>query len=370
MTTNQIYTVVNEITAQALGSNAMAAVDTSTFISLGNAVLSSSSNTESWLNTLAQRIFRTIVSERAYRNKLADMILTQDAFGAILQKIKISMPTTYADPAWELTDGQSVDMYTVRKESVDQKLFVQRSPYLLEVTYPIFQLREAFLSADAMGRYLSAKTQEVRNKIELIAEDMAKTTLATGAALAIGTAREVNLLADYNQLTGVTITFADAMANEGFLRYAAMRINSYSDYLTEMSTLYNAEGQERHTPKDLQRLYMVSDFDQAMKAQMQYAAYNPQMVEIGKHEAVGFWQSPNSRYALNVTFQEQSYTADGVLGVLFDRDALGVYHDLEMVLTTPVNSKGAYYNTHYHMRRQWLIDPSENLIVFTARSTT
>ena len=370
MDTNQIYQVVNSITAQALGSAAISAVDTSTFISVGDAVLSSGSNTEAWLNVLAQRIFRTIVSERAYRNKLSDMILTQDEFGAILQKIKIGMPTTYADPAWELTDGQSVDMYTVRKEAVNQKLFVQRSPYLLEITYPIFQLKEAFLSADAMGRYLAAKTQEVRNKIELIAEDMAKTTLATGAALALGTAREVNLLADYIQLTQVAITFDDAMHNEGFLRYAAMRINSYSDYLTEMSTLYNAGGLERHTPKDMQRLYMVSDFDQAMRTQMQYAAYNPSMVEIGKHEAVGFWQNPSDRYALNITFKGTRYTADGVLGVLFDRDALGVYHDMEMVLTTPVNSKGAYYNTHYHMRRQWLVDPGENLIVFTARSTT
>lgn len=367
MTTNQIYSVVNEITAQALGSNAMAAVDTSTFISLGNAVLSSSSNTESWLNTLAQRIFRTIISERAYRNKLADMILTQDEFGAILQKIKISMPATYADPAWELTSGQSVDMYTVRKEIVDQKLFVQRSPYLLEVTYPLFQLKEAFLSEAEMGRYIAAKTQEVRNKIELISEDMAKTTLATGAALALGTAREVNLLSEYNTLTGVTITLADALHDEAFLRYASQRINSYSDYLTEMSTLYNAGGLERHTPKELQRLYMISDFDRAMAAQMQYAAYNPGMVEIGKHEALGFWQSPANRYKIDVTFNNTEYTADGVLGILFDRDAMGVYHDMEMVLTTPVNSKGAYYNTHYHMRKQWLIDQGENIVIFTAR---
>lgn len=367
MTTNQIYSVVNEITAQALGSNALAAVDTSTFISLGNAVLSSSSNTESWLNTLAQRIFRTIVSERAYRNKLSDMILTQDEFGAILQKIKISMPTTYSDPAWELTDGQSVDMYTVHKESVDRKLFVQRSPYLLEVTYPLFQLKEAFLSEAEMGRYLAAKTQEVRNKIETISEGMAKTALATAAALAAGTAREVNLLSEYNQLTQVTIAFDDAMHNEGFLRYAAQRINSYSDYLTEMSTLYNAGGLERHTPKEFQRLYMVSDFDQAMKAQMQYAAFNPGMVEIGKHEGVGFWQSPQDRFAVNVTFGGTNYDVDGVLGILFDRDALGIYHDLEAVLTTPVNAKGAYYNTDYHMRRQWLIDQGENIIIFTAR---
>lgn len=372
MDTNHIYSTLNSITAQALGSTAPAAVDSGSFISLGKAVLSSTVNTSAWLNTLAQRIFDTIISERAYRNKLSDMILTGSQFGAILQKIKIAMPEAEEDPSWTLTDGQSVDPWKVHKENVKQSLFVQRSPYLLEVTYPIYQLREAFLSEEAMARYLSAKTQETRNKLELIAEGMAKMTIATAAALNHGTSREVNLLAGFNRLTGMSYLKADIYNTpevaDQFLRYAVKTINSYSDYLTEMSVLYNDGTATRHTPKELQRLYMLSDFDRELGAYMQYAAYNDGYVQIGKHESVGFWQSPQARDSINIAANTVEGIAatefDGLVGILFDRDAMGVYHELEMALTSPVNNRGAYYNVDYHMRRQWLIDTSENIITF------
>lgn len=368
MNTNQIFAVVNDITAQALGSSALAAVDTSTFVSLGNVVLSSATNTEAWINAFAQRIFATIFSERAYKNKLSDLILTESEYGAILQKIKISMPAATADPAWDLIDGQSIDMFKVHKENVSQKLFVQRSPYLLEQTFPLFQLKEAFLSPEAMGRYLAAKTLELRNKIEVISEGMGRTVLASSAALNIGTAREVNLRTLYNTAAGASLADVDAcMMSAGFLRYAVRVINNYSNYLADMSTLYNSEGAERHTPKELQKLHIVSDFDEAMRTEMQYAAYNRSDVEIGTHVALGYWQNPADRFGIDIDFEGTNYSYTGVVGILADREAMGVYHNMEYVLTSPVNSTGAYYNTSYHMRRQWLIDLSENQIVFTCR---
>ena len=82
MTTEQIYTLVNEVNSEAFGQNALSVVDTSSLISLGNTVLSSSTNTEAFLNTLAQRIGRTILRFREYRNKLGDMVL--NGTGSIL----------------------------------------------------------------------------------------------------------------------------------------------------------------------------------------------------------------------------------------------------------------------------------------------
>ena len=80
MTVEQIYALVNEVNSEAFGSNALAVVDTSSLISLGNTVLSSSTNTEVFLNTLAQRIGRTILRFRDYRNKLGDMVLNDFEF--------------------------------------------------------------------------------------------------------------------------------------------------------------------------------------------------------------------------------------------------------------------------------------------------
>ena len=115
MTTEQIYTVVNGAAAQALGTGAIAAVDTASFVSLGNSVLSSSVNTEAFLNTLAQRIGRTIISYREYKNKFRDMVLNDFEYGAILQKIKVAMPSAEEDESYGLTDGQQHPQHEVAK---------------------------------------------------------------------------------------------------------------------------------------------------------------------------------------------------------------------------------------------------------------
>ena len=127
MTTEQIYTLVNEVNAEAFGANALSVVDTSTLISLGNTVLNSSTNTEAFLNTLAQRIGRTILRFRDYRNKLGDMVLNDFEYGAILQKIKVRMPQAEEDEMYDLINGQSVDHYKVAKPDASQKLFVTRT---------------------------------------------------------------------------------------------------------------------------------------------------------------------------------------------------------------------------------------------------
>ena len=125
---------------------ALAVVDVQGLISLGNTVLSSSTNTEAFINTLAQRIGRTILRFRDYRNKLGDMVLNDFEYGAILQKIKVQMPAATADDMYNLTDGSSIDHYVVSKPVATQKLFVTRTPYQFMITIQRETLKEAFLS--------------------------------------------------------------------------------------------------------------------------------------------------------------------------------------------------------------------------------
>ena len=149
MTTNQIYTIVNSAVQQATGDTTLTAIDTQGLVSLGNVVLSSSTNTEAFLNTLAQRIGRTIYRFREYNNKFSDMIISDMEWGAILQKIKVNMPSATQDDMYNLTDGSSIDHYVVSKPNVTQKLFVTRTPYQFMITIQRDTLKEAFLSEEA-----------------------------------------------------------------------------------------------------------------------------------------------------------------------------------------------------------------------------
>ena len=232
MTTEQIYGLVNTVNAEAFGHSALTVTDTSSLISLGNTVLSSSTNTEAFLNTLAQRIGRTILCFREYRNKLGDMVLNDFEYGAILQKIKVMMPEAEADESYDLIDGNTVDHYVIAKPSVDQKLFVTRTPYQYHITIQRVHLKEAFLSAEAMGSFIGIIFGEVRNAVEIGLENLARVTLATAIA-EYSTSREVTLVTDYNAEYGASLTAADALTDESFLRYAIMRMNNALDMIQD-----------------------------------------------------------------------------------------------------------------------------------------
>ena len=367
MTTEQIYTVVNSAASQALGTGAIAAIDTASFVSLGNAVLSSSVNTEAFLNTLAQRIGRTIISYREYKNKLRNLVLNDFEYGAILQKIKIAMPTAEEDESYDLTDGQSVDHYKVSKPVVTQKLFVTRTPYQFKITIQREHLKEAFLSEPAMGGFLAAVFGEVRNAIEYALENLGRGCYANYITEVAGTSREIKLVTEFNSLGG-SVTAATALSNKDFLNYAFRRINEHIDYFQDMSTLFNDGSATRHTPKADIRIKLLSQFVRAAETVTQYAAFHNSLVDVdGVYDPVSYWQSAQSRAQViaKKASDDESTTVSNIVGVMHDRDALGIYQINETVATTPINAAGLYYNQYYHERQLWFNDLSENFVIFT-----
>lgn len=385
MDTNQIYTIVNEVNAEAFGENALSVVNTEGLISLGNAVLSSTVNTESFLNTLVQRIGRTIISFRQYRNKLGDMVLNDFEYGAILQKIRVHLTDAETDPAYALADGQSVDPWVVNKPDVEQKLFVTRTPYLFHVTIARKQLKDAFINEAAMGAFIGAVFGQVRNSIEVSLENLGRAcinnmiaeftpgTPSGEGAVPTTLNHEVALVTLYNTARGFKegdagyVDADTALFDDAFMRYAVSVIKSYSDNLTDMSTLYNDGSIESFTPREDQRLKVLTKFQRVLETVVQYSAFNEEMVELNAYSVVNFWQSAQTPGTVNIARASDGaeIEAENVIAVLYDRDALGIYKRDEDVLTTPVNARGLYYNTYYHQMELWFNDTSENFVYFT-----
>lgn len=368
MTTEQIYTLVNAVNAQAFGAQAISVVDTSSLISLGTAVLSSSTNTEAFLNTLAQRIGRTILRYRDYRNKLGNMVLNDFEYGAILQKIKVNMPEAEEDEMYDLQDGQAVDHYKVAKPVANQKLFVTRTPYQFHITIQRATLKEAFLSESAMGSFIGVVFGEVRNAIECSLENLARVTLATGIAEVHGTNREVALVTNYNAETGKSLTPTTALHDADFMAYACGIINTYVDGMQDMSQLYNDGTVKTFTPVSDMRVKVLSSFQRRLETVVQYAAFHENFVEMpGSYEKINFWQSELSPDMVQIKrpSDEEETTVNHIVAIIHDRDACGVYKIEEDVLTTPVNAAGSYYNTYWHEKQLRFLDKSENFVTFT-----
>lgn len=373
MDTNQIYSIVNAVAQETMGESALAATDTASLVAMGNAVLSSSTNTEAFIDTLVQRIGRTMISYRPYISKLGLLAVSDMTMGAIMQKIKVKMPTAVEDVTTQLIDGQSIDQYIISKPKATQKLFVKRTPYTFFITIQKKWLREAFTSETAMASFISAIYGEVENALELSQENLARLCMANFmATISTDTNRVVNLVTDYNAASGRSVpTGEDALIDEQFLRYSLGRMNNISKKMETMSVLYNDGTETRHSPASTQRFVSMVDFQTALETQVQWAAFNERFVEKQNGIEVPYWQAAKAPFDIDLVIegddpeQEEHTTLENIVGFIHDRDALGTYRKDVEVATTPLNARGLYTNQFWHMNDLYFNDITENGIIFT-----
>lgn len=380
LTAKQIYTIVNEVAKQAMGTNAISVVDNAGLVALGNTVLGSDSTKNNFINALTDRIGRTIVSFRAYNSHFPDFERDSIEWGNILQKIKIAMPEAEEDQSYNLTDGTSVDMYKINKAKVNQLLFTTESPWQTHITVHLDALEKAFVDYNAMGSFISSMFGEVQNRIELAMENLSIDCVNNYMAEIIkgkdtSPTRVINLVTEYKDKTGVdhTTTPLAALNDEEFLKYVVRRINSLSTTMEYMTTgLFNTpQGDDgaytRHTPKSEQRMMLFIDLVNALKTNINSKAFNMEQVAIDiPFTTVPFWQSIETPADINIKPASggKDIVQSAVMGIIYDREAMGTFKKKYTSLTTPINAAGKYYNVFYHMLTMFYNDLTENAVVF------
>lgn len=372
MDTNQIYEIVNDVCKETMGESALVATDTASLVAMGNAILSSTTNTECFLDTLLQRIGKTIISYRPYKSKLGLLAVSDMTMGAIMQKIKVKMPTAVEDVTTQLIDGQSVDQYIISKPKATQKLFVKRTPYTFYITMQKKWLREAFTSEAAMGSFLAAIYGEVENKLELSQENLARLCMANFmGTISADSNRVINLRTEFYNITGQGPSVDEFMLREDCLRFALGRMNNIAKKMETMSVLYNDGTETRHTPKSDQRFVSLVDFQTALETQVQWAAFHEEYVKKQNGIEVPYWQAAKSPMDIDLVLegddpeQEEHTTLSNIVAFIHDRDALGTYRKEVEVATTPLNARGLYTNQFWHMNDLYFNDITENGIIFT-----
>lgn len=366
----QIYGIVNDTVEQAIGLKDLSVVNEQGLVALGRTVLDSTTYSDDFINTLVKRIGKTIVSHRAYRNQFTGLMKDSMEWGAIVQKLKVQLIEAEEDQSYNLEDGSSVDHYKVSKPKAVQKLFISNTPYQFKITIQRVHLQEAFTSASAMGAFISAIYGEVQNSIELALEELGRTTLANYFGEVSGTDREIKLVTEYNKATGKSLTPGDVtvMNDADFLRFAVGTIKKISKKMQSMNKgIYNDGTTSRHTPIELQKMYVLTDFETALETQVEYAAFNERYVSLDGFEEVAYWQALKTPTDVKVARASDNAEKDvaNVMACLFDRDALGMYNQESWTATTPMNAAGGYFNTYWHEKQLWFNDLSENFVMFT-----
>lgn len=373
-TVSQIYGIINEVAKQTFGESAVSAVDTSTFIALGDKVLSSASDTELFTNTLVDRIGKTVFSIRRYATNADGMVRHPFEFGAIVQKIYVNLPDAKQNNAWKIgEDGYKPEFAPVIKPTVKQKLFKNIATWEIDVTIPDFMLKTAFTNETSMAVFIDAIFTALDNMMNVALENNAALTRASFIARKINGGKKcgaINLLKEYNTLTNAGLTRDAALRNTEFLKWASMTINLWVNRMTKMSTLFNEEEYKRHTPKNDMVINVLQDFASATDVFLQSDTYHNELVKLPNYETVPYWQGSGTDYTFDSTSaidikidDDTTVQKSGIVAVIYDYEAMGVTMN-DRRSTTERNNHDEYTNYYNKASIGYFNDMSENGIVF------
>ena len=162
------------------------------------------------------------------------------------------------------------------------------------------------------------------------------------------------------------------------MEWAYARVSNISRLMTERSQLFQmpitGKPIYRHTPVADQRVYMLSSFLDGMDAMVLADTYHENFLRYADVEAVNYWQAINDPDEIQVTpvyidntgtvVTGSAQTLTNVIGIMFDRDALGYNIYQDTLESSPYNQKGQYYNLTHHTQVQLQSDFTEKMIVF------
>ena len=394
MDVKQIYTLINSVSGEVLGKTDIVTEDLTGIVDLGKEVFNQNA-VDNYVKSLVNHIGKVIFVNRPYAGKVPSVLMDAWEFGSVLEKISADVPAAEENDTWDLKDGTEYKQDVFHKPTVTAKFFNSKVTFEVPVSITERQVKESFSNAAQLNGFISMIYAAVEKSMTIKADALimrtinnmiAETVLAdaqafgataagamTGADLSsASTARCVNLLKLYNDKTGAEtpLTAAKAITDPDFIRFASYVMGTYADRLQSISTVFNVGGKERFTPKDMLHVVLLSDFAKAAQTYLYSDTFNRGDVLLPQAETVPFWQGSGQNYEFastgNINIKESGGKAveiSGVLGVMFDRDALGVCN-LDRRVTTNYNAKAEFFNNYYKFDAGYFNDTNENFVVF------
>lgn len=387
MQVQQIYSLMNTVTSEVLGESTVVNEDLSNVVDIGTAIFNSN-NVDNYVRSLVDHVGKCIFVVRNYSGSVPSVLMDGWEYGSVLEKIHADLPDATENETWELQDGASYDPNIFYKPSVAAKFFDHKVTFEVPMSFTERQVKESFSSVTQLNGFISmlynaidkAMTVKIDGLImrtinNMIGETMYAEYNSTSTFNNASHVKAVNLLYLYNHQffgssTSDYITAADALTDKAFLRYASYMMGVYSSRLSKMSTLFNIGGKPRFTPSDMLHVILHSDFAAAAKAYLYSDTYNEEFNRLPNAELVPYWQGSGTGYAFTdtaaikcTTTAGQTMTISGVLGVMFDRDALGVTN-FDRRITTNYNAKAEFYNQWAKFDCGAFNDTNENFVVF------
>ena len=407
-----VYAIVNGLYKQVTGMTDISAVDTTSFISIGEKL--SGYQTENVLNALTITLAKTIVQARPYSSPLKVMRSEDtDAFSTLTRKIKFY--SKYAQPAgaWntQLYDnlGKGLDNGKNGASSKGQdsksvaSMWEQNPALPLELaqggvsvysrSYTVYKdaWKIAFESEAAFASFVEGFMTSEANDLEMLKESYDRLVMISGIASAISMNNKgsvINLTKLYNDTFNTSYTSEELRSTylDSFLKFFVSTVKITTKRMTQRTTSFHFDAHKQvdgedyyileHTPVSAMKSVFYEPLFVQAQASVLPEIFHDNLLDISKYNGVDYWQSFDTPAAINVKppvlnkntlVQEsaaQTVNVPYVVGAIFDENYMQTNYIIDDANTTPLEARKKYYNVWYDVVRQGYIDATSNIVCF------
>lgn len=382
MDIKQVYQFVNQAQQQALGETSLLKEDLSNIVDIGEAVFNANA-VDNYVKALVDRIGKEIFVNRVYQGSAPSVMMDGWEYGSVLQKISGNLPEATVNETWELEDGQSYNPHIFHKpKGVIAKYYNKYITFEVDMSFTEEQLKESFTSATQLNGFISMLYTNVENSMTVKIDELIRRTINnmigetvsdeydTSTLNSKSGVKAINVLYLYNQKFGTTLTPEQAINDKEFIRYASYIIKVTNDRMRAMSTTYNVGGQPRFTPNDLQHIVLLADFASSADVYLQSDTFHNELTRLPLAETVPYWQGSGEDWSFNSvssidikTVSGEDIQVGGIIGVMFDRWALGV-SNVQRKVTSQWTPNAEFFTNFYKYKAGYFNDLNENFVVF------
>lgn len=383
MQVSQIYNLLNTVTTELLGESVIVAEDLSNVVEIGQAI-DNIKGFDNYVYSLTDHIGRIIFDDRPYTGRAPSVLMDGWEYGSIKEKVDMELPNATENESWELQDGASYDPNIFYKPKVSALFWDKKTTFEIPISVTEMQVKSSFSDVTQLNAFMSMIYTKIENALTLRNDALIMRTINNMIAETIhadypsGTytdssgVKAVNLLYLYNHRpnAGDALTAEQAIYTPDFIRFAAFKMGLYADRMSTYSTLFNVGKTAKFTPRDRMKIVMLSEFKNAANVYLQSEVFHNEFTRLPDADPVTYWQgsgtdySFNSASAINVkTSSNNDVNVTGVLGAMFDRDALGVTN-FNRRTTSHWNPKAEFWNQWHKVDAGYFNDLNENMIVF------
>lgn len=413
-TLNVTKAAIAQLTANGYGGQlpVLSALDDQFIVDLGEKLniqdgdVTNNTPADIFFKALMSQMGKIVVDTRSYVAQLPKLYVDPVNWGLFQEHITLELSDIMIDEMWNpdgfiswnapnsagVEEGKRIAAieFGCFKPPVHAKLYKKAHGIMTALTTAREQMFMAFKSVDQYNSFLAGLFNSVENTIQLKAEVYALMTVSMGIAKAKAHENEINLLSEYNTIKGGTaLTKEKALNDSDFMKYALMRIAETKDNIRRFTTLYN--NHQHLTFASEPQTILLNKFSNSAKFNVRANTYHEELLGIGEYDKVSAWQSTLkldsnvkrqpydfensssimlSKYAaieaglLPETTTEVSYLIRGVIGVVYDRMAMGITIDRKKT-TSQYSASRDTVNYFYHALANYIVNDNYPIVIFT-----